>query len=288
MTAVEPVQVEVSPDHSQAWTHFKEISYNDFGRSETLMPYKVCRMFESGRLLPMQRGFIDYPQIVNEHFGMYSFGLSLKFEPALWKVRRGASFPYKIHTRVVGVGRTSLNLQSRLINKLDEKELATLNLKYVYVNRHTGRSATLPDWLVNKYTSTLREKISVELPKTVPRVPLSASSYDVMVAESDVDHNNHTNNASYIRYCSDAVHSAVKKGRLPRLEPDASNFPLLDLQAVYLGQSWMGDKLRVLLWQQEDQQDAICFVIKRKRKEQETVIFYSCMVFEKVMVASRL
>ena len=41
------------------------------------------------------------------------------------------------------------------------------------------------------------------------QVPKSAFSYEVRVCESDTDHNRHTNQATYIRYCCDATHTAV-------------------------------------------------------------------------------
>ena len=78
------------------------------------------------------------------------------------------TFHFQIHTRVVDVGRSSLTLCTRLTNQLDGQVLATLTLKYVYVNRRSGKSASLPASLVDK----LRPCLTSSVPATLPRGPL--------------------------------------------------------------------------------------------------------------------
>ena len=55
---------------------------------------------------------------------------------------------------------------------------------------------------------------------------------------------------------------------------------------MFMGESWMGDKLRVLLWQQEDSRATVRYVIRRSRNGQEDVIFHASMVFGKASALS--
>ena len=49
---------------------------------------------------------------------------------------------------------------------------------------------------------------------------------------------------------------------------------------VYAGESSMGDKLQVLLWQQPDHQDRVDFVIRRQKDGNEySAIFHTYMIF---------
>ena len=52
-----------------------------------------------------------------------------------------------------------------------------------------------------------------------------------------------------------------------------------ELQAMHTGESFMGDKLQVSLWQQEDQSNSIQYVIHRQREDQSPVVFHGSMVF---------
>ena len=41
-------------------------------------------------------GFLHYPVIVNNDYGMFSLAHHYKFQPALWALRHGTFFPYKV------------------------------------------------------------------------------------------------------------------------------------------------------------------------------------------------
>jgi acyl-CoA thioesterase FadM len=49
--------------------------------------------------------------------------------------------------------------------------------------------------------------------RSLGQVPSLAYVYDAIVAESDVDHNQHTNQASYIRFCCDALGLVIRDGQ---------------------------------------------------------------------------
>lgn len=288
-TQVESLPIEVSADQTKAWVHFSELAYDDFNRLESLRPDRVARMLEAGRILPIKNGFLDFrdPSVINDDYGVFSLGVHYRFNPALWKVRRGNSFPYKICTQLVDIGKSSMTLHMQLTNKLDHKELATADFKYVYTNKKTEKSEPFPEWLLDKYLSALRVKQTMIIKRTVPEILSSAYCNDITVAESDVDHNQHTNQASYIRFCFDAANAAIRDGKLQKLEPCINYFPLLELRPVYLSQSWWSDKLQVFVWQDDDSPDiAVHCVIKRLIPNGHSFVIAHCvMVFGPKLLA---
>ena len=86
--------------------------------------------------------------------------------PSHWLLHR----VFQIHKQVVDIGRSSATVHARLINKLDQKELAENTAKLVYINRATRQSAPFPAWMLRKYKSAVREMRPFTLPKNVPQV----------------------------------------------------------------------------------------------------------------------
>ncbi|KAL8608998.1 hypothetical protein ACOMHN_059929 [Nucella lapillus] len=286
MTAVEPFAVDVSEDGTLASLHLKQLAYDNFGSAGRLHPHKVSRLFEMGRVHAAARGLMDSPELLTEDQTYFILGLNYTFNPALWSVQRGETFPHKfyppqIETQLMALGRSSATMQSRLVNSLDSKTLAMLDFKYVFVDRHTRRAVPMPDWVLEKYRWILKEKQQqpLQLSRESPEVPSSAFMYTVRVSESDTDLNQHTNQATYLQYCCDATHATVREGRLPVLQPSPWCFPLMKLQARHTGETFMGENLRVFLWQQDGRKDTIHYVIKKETTGQDTVVFYATMVY---------
>ncbi|KAK7092307.1 uncharacterized protein [Littorina saxatilis] len=282
MTALRPVEVEVSADQTLSWTHFSHLSYDDFSRTETIQHWKLSKVFESGRYHGLYAGVLDFPKIVNRQFTLFVLGIEYTFHPDLWKVPKGMVFPFKISLEVVDMGRTSVTLFSQLVNTLDGRELATSRCKCVYTDRVTRRPVPWPQWIVHKYTPAINQKRSVDLPKAVPEVSALAYSYKVRVGASDTDINGHTNHGSYVRYCCDAAQAALKAGVLV-LTPfhrDINRYPLKEHKIMYVGESAMGDNLQVLLWQPQGHEDTVHMVIRRKgNSDQHPVIVHGYMTF---------
>ncbi|KAK7092327.1 uncharacterized protein [Littorina saxatilis] len=280
MTVLRPGEVEVSADQTRTWAHFSHLSYDDFGRTETLQHWKISKVFESARYFGFSKGMLDLKKIMKPKFTMFVLGMGCTFHQDLWKIPRGMVFPYKVSLEVVDIGRTSVTVFSQLVNKLDGRELATSSCKVVYIDRETRRPVAWPDWMVNKYNQAIQHRSPVHLPKAVPEVSALAYSYQVRVGASDTDINGHTNQGSYVRYCCDAAQAALKAGVLTPFHRDINRYPLKEQEVLYVGESDMGDTLQVLLWQPPDRRDFIHFVIRQTGSgDQSSVIFYSNMTF---------
>ncbi|KAK7489446.1 hypothetical protein BaRGS_00019245 [Batillaria attramentaria] len=275
MTAWEKVPVDVSPDQRMAWSHFSHFSYSDFGRSDILCHWKPASIIRAGMAFGLLEGLMDYSFVTNGRFTTFDLGIEITFDQALWTVPLRAQFPYKVSTELEDIGKTSATLFCRLVNKLDNKTLATYRLKMVYVDQTTRRPAPFPDWFQQKYNSGKKQNVKpFVLPKSAPQVPVSAFTYRVTVPAGDVNAANHNNQASYFRYCCDAAQAAISEGHLLSFSPDIS-----EMMGVFAGDSNQGDLLCVSLWQQDDQPNSIRFVITRKEGIQQPIIFHASMTF---------
>lgn len=279
MTEVQRVSVDVSSDQTLAWSHFGHMSFDDFSRSDTVSHWKMTKIMEAGRLFGLRAGVVDYSTIVNDRFTTFELGAVYQCDDALWRIPLGTQFPYKISLELEDVGKTSVTLSSRLVNKLDNKTLVHHRGKIVYVDRKSHRPAPLPEWVLEKYkTVQSQNKRPLALPRTSPQAPENAYGYTVTVAASDTDFNGHTNQASYFRYCCDASQAAVKDGKLKEFGPDISRYPLQGITSVFPGESGLGDTLRVLLWQQDGRPEVVRYVIVRE-EGQKPVIFHATMTY---------
>lgn len=289
MTQTQPWQVEISPDKMSACVHFSGMAYPDFGRTETLSHWPLSRVFEATRYFALTRGMLEVQDLINRKTSYFVLGGQYHYQDALWRILRHQDIPFKVGVEVQDVGKTSVTLFNKMVNKLDNKVLATACIKLVFVDRATRRPIPLPEWMRDRCMAAIKHRQPMSFPQNAPAIPESAFSMVVTVTASDTDVNRHTNQGSYVRFCSDAAQSAVSAGRLAAFAPDIARFPLQSSQAVYIGESGFGDSLHVYLWQQEDDLRLVNFVITRKTEIKSVPIFHGYMKYGLVPVrASKL
>ncbi|GFO31774.1 hypothetical protein PoB_005827900 [Plakobranchus ocellatus] len=269
-TQVQDYAIDIDTDALKVESHFPGISYDDFDRGGGISPWKICRMFEAGRSIPFFQGnFLDFNQLVSRNFGFFVLGGDYYFDSCLWEVtRKYHFFPYKIRLELINVGQTSLTIRQVLVNKLDSKEIATFYGKLVYVDKLARRPTALPYWHREKFGHLKKEmdgqaKIMVDSKKVVPE---GAFQVETLVAASDTDHNGHTNQGSYVRFCLDAAETANKAGVLECVQGDICFYPILKMTVSYKGETYHGDRLITSVWPDDLSPPVLHFAIKRQGK----------------------
>lgn len=237
----------------KAESHFPGITYDDFDRGGGLCPWKVCRMFEAGRAIPFNLGnYTDWNNIAAGNRTAFVLGGEYYFDSCLWDVASKFSyFPYKVTLEVINMGKSSMTFRQVLINKLDNKELATYYMKMVVVDKVTRRPAALPSWHRERFhhlDATLDKKAEFVL-DTDTAVPESAFQAETLIAPSDTDLNGHTNQASYVRFCLDAAEAANKAGALEYIHGDICKYPILKICISYKRETNAGDRIFTSVWQ---------------------------------------
>lgn len=276
-TKVTSYKLDIDESGLRAESHFPGITYDDFDRGGGISPWKICRMFEAGRMVPFYQGnFLEIENLRSENFGFYVLGGDYYFDPCLWEVARKYNyFPYKISIELINRGDTSLTIRQILVNTLDGKEIASFYGKLVYVDKTAKKAQVLPYWHRMKYRS-VESPDRVRIDSTLTQVPQDACRVKTLVTASDCDHNGHANQASYIRFCMDAAESANRRKLLKKFNRDICLYPILKISAAYRSETYIGDELTTCLWQDELSPLMIHFVFLR----QEKIVFSASVSFK--------
>ena len=100
----------------------------------------------------------------------------------------------------------------------------------------------------------------------------------VKIAWSDTDNYKHTNFSSYLRFAIDAVHDALKQGKLQSQisEAEVSSGTAV-AKVAYLGESVEGDVLRVKVWCPEGLERTVMCSMEKEGQvvNQVTLTFHS-------------
>jgi len=276
-TLVTDYRLDVSESGLQAVSYFPGVSYDDYDRAGGIAPWKVCRMIEAGRSVPFYQGnYLGFKDLRSDNFGFYLLGGDYYFDPCMWEVaRKYQYFPYKISIELINLGETSVTLREVLTNTLDGKEIATFYGKMVYINKLAKKSQVLPYWHRMKYRS-VETPHRVRIDQTQSQVPQGAFRVKTLVSASDCDHNGHTNQASYIRFCLDAAESVNRRQPLKRFNGDICLYPITKMSTAYRSETYLGDELCTCLWQDDLSPFRIHFVLLRDK----TIVFSASMSFK--------
>jgi len=283
-TEVRGYRLDVADSGMSAESYFPGITYDDYDRAGGIAPWKVCRMFEAGRTVPFFQGnFLGFQDLRSTHFGFYVLGGDYYFDPSMWEVARKFDyFPFKISIQLINLGETSVSIRQVLTNTLDGREIATFYCKLVYVDKLAKSSQVLPYWHRLKYRS-VESPHRVRIDTSVTSAPTSATTVRTQVAASDVDHNGHTNQASYVRFCLDAAEATNRQTGLHRFHGDVCLYPITKMSVAYRQETHLGDLLDVTLWQDELSPFQIHFLLQHDGK-----IAFSATIFFKNAPCSKL
>nr|KAG5703767.1 hypothetical protein BaRGS_009565 [Batillaria attramentaria] len=251
----------------------------------TLSHWKIAKVFEAAYIYSLDAGAMGYTALDRQQHGLIFLGSVFEYDPTLWAIPAGTQFPFTVTVELDTVGTSSQTFSCRLINKLDSRILATQRTKSVYFSLEKRRPVPIPDHYRERYRSLAGQNVApLVFSQTVPQVPESAFQYCMVVRHSDLDPILHTNSSSYVMFCCDAAQAAVEAEYLDLFRPDICLFPVqvkrATMEVVYLGESGIGDSLRVSLWQQDGQPSLVNYVISRDEGNRRSAIFYASMAYK--------
>ncbi|XP_046342553.1 uncharacterized protein LOC124123368 [Haliotis rufescens] len=262
MMETQSYQMTLSADGSKSEILYPHLSYSAYSGSGGINPWFLTRCLESGRFLSMSNGFCHSTELLSPG-GMF---VTMRMEYAFkWELLCSATvlsyFPYKIVVTLQNVGRTSLVWRHRMINRLDNKTLVSLDATMVLLNRKTRKPVAFPSWFLDKYGRFTNEAIrkSRILIPDVPPSPMSFSQ-SIAVMPSSVDVNDHLNNSEYIRFALDCVAVASGRHQYAHVKGDVRRLWLVDLSIYYRREGFQGDDLTVTSWEGDNPGDVMCVV----------------------------
>ncbi|KAK7092927.1 uncharacterized protein [Littorina saxatilis] len=196
--------------------------------------------------------FFQYDQITSHCFTFISSSLvNISLHMYTSSVPK---WPLEVKLQGGHMGRTSLSTVSSMTSPADpeRRELMRQINQVVLVDKETRRPIPIEDKWRNLYQSQcVRGEPLIIKRQDVPESgPLSV--YQVKIAWSDTDNYNHTNFASYPRFAVDAVHDAVRLGKLEgHLSQAEISSGISQVKTAYLGECVEGDVLKIQVWSVE-------------------------------------
>ncbi|KAL8570975.1 hypothetical protein ACOMHN_037835 [Nucella lapillus] len=211
--------------------------------------------------------FFEYDKITR---GTYAFMYSTLVDifPGMYDFAVPKT-PLEVKVQGGHIGRTSLSTVSTVTCPAisDQQTLLTQISQVVVVDRATRRPLPIEDHWRDKYQGhcVRGEPLIVKQQEVPPSGPLSV--YETKIAWNDIDFYNHTTFSHYPRFALNAVHDALRHGRLQgHLTEEAFKAGVRQVKVCYLGESTEGDVLKIQVWPGEAEGNR-CVVVCSMEKE---------------------
>ncbi|KAL5004568.1 hypothetical protein ScPMuIL_018024 [Solemya velum] len=253
------------------------LTHDDFDMNGMLRPWKLLKMLEAVRFFahhyPLDEDghtFRDYAAITDNRLTFLS-SCEFTMNRELYDHRVPKS-SLRVRLESAYVGTSSANTKAVIISSVDQKILFTNVNQVVSIDRSTRKPMPLPEWWRNKYSEFSKGHASLIFPKFEKKP--NAACYQVKVAWSDTDFNNHTNWTSYLRFAVDGGHHCSDEGFLPNFEKNYK-VGIKNIQIRYAGESHEGDILDVYVWQDDEKSELLYVDIHRGKESifQTTIEF---------------
>ncbi|XP_059179111.1 uncharacterized protein LOC131958231 [Physella acuta] len=276
--ATQLLEYQLDESGFNAECYFPGMTFDDFDTPGDVSLWKICRMFEAGRVVPFIHGnYLDFNKLRSSRFHFSLIGGDYYFDScrSIWEVaRRFHYFPYKITVELINVGQSSITIREVLVNLLDNKEIATFYGKFVYVDKMTKRSQVLPHWHRLKYQKAESDD-KMQFDSSLKSAPDNAYRVKRSIAASDT-FNDHTNQASYVRFALDAAECARKAQCLSQFTSDICQYPVLKMCTSYRGETLLNDEITTSVWQDNNTPAVLNFTIHKDN----TLCFTASVTFK--------
>lgn len=177
------------------------------------------------------------------------------FHTLLWKK------PLWFQMTYLGSGNSSYQVENSIIDA-NRKVLASMKRIIVCVDNKTRKPRNVAHSIIpEKFKYKAVEKLDVINRFVPPATGVFESCFTVNF--SDIDGNQHTNMAVYLRYCMDCAVMASRAGKLKRFTANLDTYRVRNIYSKYIRESRVGDKVLVKGWEDEQHSDQLCFVVYR-------------------------
>lgn len=226
------------------------IPYHFDDRTGKLSIWNVTVLFEGVHdFLEKRESFMDFHQFKSDDISFVIVKHVWKINPEFFHYNFPNDVRFDFIKKLFAFGRTSYTIYTKVTQS--GKVLAENFMKVVRIDNKSRRPVVNPSWFVDKYSKFKATDIPVELSKSleIMEPPNDCYKMIVTVRYSDLDSNLHTNQSVYIKFCFDCATMASERGQLRHFTGDISWFPVIYMSVDYLGESFVGDEILVVLWQ---------------------------------------
>jgi acyl-CoA thioesterase FadM len=158
----------------------------------------------------------------------------------------------------------------------NNQKIGSFLTKHIAADAETRRPVALSD----DFFQNIQAHFATIHPRTIEKVPLpiipdKAYSLNVRALYSDCDDNNHVNQATYLKWCSDAASAGAIAGHFSIFKKHIELYPLKSMELYYSGEGYLNDELVVNVWECPHVNSSLAFAIVKER----SIIFHMNMSF---------
>lgn len=247
------------------------------------MLFMHCR-FGSYRTTNAEHFFYIYGKL-DSQFLFYIVSMTTQIRKSFYDIYKHArSTPLFFKVFPTFIGKSSIAIAVEMYNAGTKDLYASNVIQFVSVERSSRKPTALPDSLRDKFASRCTGSSLVISPQKQPDSVNSAvpsHSTEHKISHMDIDRNNHTNFASYIKY---AIETAMEGSRLGIFSGIFSgplwHYRTKTIMASFIGDSRVGDVVLVAAWQDSSDSLKLHFNVTLKQKPicQLSVEFYENFV----------
>ena len=198
----------------------------------------------------------------------------ITINPEIYKFHFLSDASFKITQQLCEPGRTTNNTVTKMVDIKSGNLLVKRCVKSGLIDNVTRKPIPHPDWFVKKYSHLYGSGSPAELLRqAIPEPPKDCFQWRTIVRFSDMDSIFHANQSVYVKFCFDCATTASLSGKLVHFTGDINSYPVLDISIDYLGESFAGDELIVVMWQDHKDVSKLSFTIyKTKDRKQLTYV----------------
>ncbi|OWF35682.1 hypothetical protein KP79_PYT04892 [Mizuhopecten yessoensis] len=169
------------------------------------------------------------------------------------------------HVSIASVGTTSYSVSHDLFESTTMERLTRTESKMVNIDPETRKPSKLPAEFLDR-CSSFKCNDSVLITEVQGDIipPQNAFKTTIRTRYSDTDVNFHINFGAYYGFCADCASEASQSGYYRHYDDDISQFPVLETDATFIGESAPCSNLDVYTWQDTKNVQDIYFAIYLK------------------------
>ncbi|XP_069134811.1 uncharacterized protein [Argopecten irradians] len=224
-----------------------------FNRSNNLSVWSTIEMFVAAQHPPRSTVFCSRRDLYqNGRMLPFAVQISCSLTPEVHLISRYQKPDMKLamSTSLHHIGNTSYSMLTTMYNQDTKEKLGEFFIKFVTVDRRTRKSSPISkSFLVKLGDRSMQDgNLPYQMP-AIPEMPESIFDITVITRHSDLDTNQHVTTHRYIQFFTDCATEAAQRGFYKHFNDDICRYPLEKYDVTLLGESKVGDMLRVCTWQ---------------------------------------
>ncbi|XP_069119943.1 uncharacterized protein [Argopecten irradians] len=234
-----------------------------FDRTNNLSVWSIVELFLTAEHPPQSVIFCSRPDLYqNGHMMAFVVQISCSLTPSVHLISKYQKPEIKLamSTSLHHIGNTSYSMLTTMSNQDTKEKLGDFFIKFVLVDRGTRKSSPIPkSFLVQLKDRSLFDANRPYQMPAIPEMPKSIFDITVTPRHSDLDVNQHVTTHRYIQFFTDCATEAAQRGFYKHFNDDMCRYPVEKYDITLLGESKVGDTLRVCTWQDSKDMKNIYF-----------------------------